>query len=46
MTRVSTLDWYELPVDPVDFGLKPLAELRGVFDQARDAIDPIGLTYH
>lgn len=46
MTRVSTLDWYELPVDPVDFGLKPLAELRDVFDQARETIDPIGLTYH
>lgn len=46
MTRVSTLDWYELPAEPVDFALKPLSELRQFFDQTRESIDPIGLTYH
>jgi len=46
MTRVSTLDWYELPAEPVDFALKPLSELRQFFDQTRENIDPIGLTYH
>ncbi|MEH6576915.1 MAG: hypothetical protein V7731_07515 [Amphritea sp.] len=46
MTRVSTLDWYELPVDPVDFGLHPLAQLRDQFDKVKPEINPIGLTYH
>ncbi len=46
MTRVSTLDWYELPVDPVDFGLYPLAQLREQFDNVKSAIHPVGLTYH
>lgn len=46
MTRVTTLDWYALPVDPVDFALQPLSELRNCFDQQRDQISPIGLTYH
>ena len=46
MTRVSTLNWYNLPKEPVDFGLKPLAELRNCFDQQRQQIIPIGLTYH
>ncbi|WP_261841383.1 hypothetical protein [Aliamphritea ceti] len=46
MTRVSTLDWYELPVDPLDFGLRPMAELRDQFDELKAQIKLIGLTYH
>lgn len=46
MTRVSTLDWYDLPPDPVDYALQPLSELRNCFDQQRNQISPIGLTYH
>lgn len=46
MTRVSTLDWYELPTDPLDFGLRRLAELRNDFDQIKPEIKLIGLTYH
>ncbi|MCV6609573.1 MAG: hypothetical protein OIF55_02260 [Amphritea sp.] len=46
MTRVSTLDWFSLPADPLDYGLKPLSGLRDYFDQLRDQIDLIGLTYH
>ncbi len=46
MTRVSTLDWYDLPADPVDYVLQPLSELRNCFDQQRNQISPIGLIYH
>ncbi|WP_299199609.1 hypothetical protein [uncultured Amphritea sp.] len=46
MTRVSTLDWYDLPADPVDYVLQPLSELRHCFDQQRNHISPIGLIYH
>ncbi|WP_428034492.1 hypothetical protein [Amphritea sp.] len=46
MTRVSTLDWYDLPVDPEDYVLRPLSELRNCFDQQRNLISPIGLIYH
>ncbi|GGK85873.1 hypothetical protein [Amphritea balenae] len=46
MTRVSTLSWYELPVDPTDFGLQLLPELRDCFDQQRHQIEAIGITYH
>ncbi len=46
MTRVSTLDWYELPTDPLDFGLRPMSELRDHFDTLKSQIKLIGLTYH
>ncbi len=46
MTRVASLSWYELPEDPVDHGLLPLAELRTRFDQHRQAIRLVGATLH
>lgn len=46
MTRVATLSWYDKPVDPVDHGLKPLAELRQCFDSVRQGIGIIGVTVH
>ncbi len=46
MTRVSTLSWYPLPVEPLDHGLKPLGELRAVFDAQRTEINLIGVTLH
>ncbi|KAA0875903.1 hypothetical protein [Nitrincola tapanii] len=46
MTRIWSLDWYELPVDPLDFGLMPLASLREAFDQLKDSVQPVGITLH
>lgn len=46
MTRIWSLDWIELPVEPVDYGLKPLSELRNSFDQLKDGVEPIGITIH
>jgi hypothetical protein len=46
MTRVWALDWLELPKDPVDFGLKPLSELRDSFDLIKRNVPIIGLTIH
>ncbi len=46
MTRVATLNWYDKPTDPVDHGLKPLAQLRQCFDAVRKQIGIIGVTLH
>lgn len=46
MTRVCSIDWYELPIDPMDYGLFPLAELRTKFDQNKQRIKPLGITVH
>ncbi|MFP8968307.1 hypothetical protein ACKC9G_17125 [Pokkaliibacter sp. CJK22405] len=46
MTRVSTLNWYGLPPEPLDFGLKPLNELRHDFDLLRTQVKPVGVTLH
>lgn len=46
MTRVWALDWLDLPVDPIDYGLKPLAELRDAFDRLKSGIPAIGITIH
>lgn len=46
MTRVATLDWLEMPVDPKDFGLQPLEELRHSFDQLKHRVGPIGIVIH
>jgi len=46
MTRVWSLDWYELPVEPLDYGLMPLSELRHAFDQLKDQVQPVGITIH
>ncbi len=46
MTRVATLNWYPLPEDPLDHGLKPLAGLRDDFDSVRSQVQLIGVTLH
>lgn len=46
MTRIWSLDWFELPDDPLDFGLQPLAGLRERFDQLKADITPIGIRIH
>jgi len=46
MTRIWSLDWYELPTDPLDFGLMPLAELRRAFDELKETVKPVGITIH
>ena len=46
MTRVWSLDWYELPKDPLDFGLFPLEDLRERFDNIKEKVKPLGITLH
>lgn len=46
MTRIWSLDWYELPAEPLDYGLMPLADLRYAFDQIKDRVQPVGITIH
>ena len=46
MTRIWSLDWYELPADPLDFGLMPLSHLREAFDEMKDQVQPVGITIH
>ncbi|MGB1237558.1 MAG: hypothetical protein ACPG4U_05060 [Pseudomonadales bacterium] len=46
MTKVWTLDWFELPVDPIDYALQPLSSLREAFDALKRDVAPIGLTFH
>lgn len=46
MTRIWSLDWYELPEDPLDFGLFPLEELRERFDAIKEQVKPLGITLH
>jgi hypothetical protein len=46
MTRVWSLDWLERPLDPRDYGLRPLSELREAFDRDKSAAAPIGMTMH
>ncbi|NQZ30171.1 MAG: hypothetical protein HRU06_02805 [Oceanospirillaceae bacterium] len=46
MTKIWALDWAELPADPIDYALKPMAELRVFFDELKIGVDPIGITFH
>jgi len=46
MTRIWTLDWFELPAAPEDYGLIPLGNLRELFDGQKGEISPIGITVH
>ena len=46
MTKIWSLDWIEIPEDPVDFSLKPLQELRECFDLIKTTVAPIGITFH
>lgn len=46
MTRIWALEWFDLPVSPEDYGLKPLADLREYFDQLKAEVQPIGIRVH
>lgn len=46
MTKVHSLDWFELPESPEDHGLFKLINLRDRFDELKQEIKPIGLTLH
>lgn len=46
MTRIWALDWCELPVEPLDYGLIPLLQLREQFDKLKDDVKPVGITIH
>lgn len=46
MTKVWVLDWYPLPVDPLDYGLIPLEELREAFDAIKHEVKPVGIQLH
>ncbi|MGB0204060.1 MAG: hypothetical protein ACPF9K_03295 [Neptuniibacter sp.] len=46
MTKVHSLDWFELPQSPEDHGLFKLINLRDRFDELKQEIKPIGLTLH
>lgn len=46
MTRVWSLDWFELPSSPEDHGLIKLLDLRETFDRLKLDAAPIGLTLH
>jgi len=46
MTKIWALDWMELPADPVDYSLMPLAQLRDTFDLLKLDVSPIGITFH
>ena len=46
MTRVASLDWFELPASPEDFGLIRLLDLRESFDALKHTAEPIGMTLH
>lgn len=46
MTKVSQLDWFELPKAPEDFGLGKLADFREDFDRVKLQANPIGMTLH
>ncbi len=46
MTRIWTLDWFEKPVAPEDFGYVPLRDLRTVFDEMKTQATPVGIKLH
>lgn len=46
MTRIWALDWYDLPVEPLDYGLIPLAHLRADFDAIKAQVKPLGIQLH
>lgn len=46
MTRIWSLEWFDLPSSPEDYCLKPLAELREQFDIIKGNVEPIGIRVH
>jgi hypothetical protein len=46
MTRIWALDWFDLPAEPIDYGLIPLASLRAEFDAMKHQVKPLGIQLH
>ena len=46
MTRIHSVNWLDLPEDPLDHGLKPLIELRKQFDLLRPKGPALGEALH
>ena len=46
MTRIHSVNWLDLPEDPLDHGLKPLIELRKQFDLLRPKRPALGEALH
>jgi hypothetical protein len=46
MTRIHSVNWLDLPEDPLDHGLKPLIELRQQFDLLRPKRPALGEALH
>ncbi|MDC9719917.1 MAG: hypothetical protein PSN46_04200 [Gammaproteobacteria bacterium] len=46
MTRIHSVNWLDLPEDPLDHGLKPLIELRQQFDLLRPKCPLLGEALH
>tara|TARA_B110000503_G_scaffold76915_1_gene118633 strand:- start:891 stop:1538 length:648 start_codon:yes stop_codon:yes gene_type:complete len=46
MTRIHSVNWLDLPEDPLDYGLKPLIELRQQFDLLRSKRPALGEALH
>jgi len=46
MTRIHSVNWLDLPEDPLDHGLKPLIELRKQFDLLRSKRPALGEALH
>ena len=46
MTRIHSVNWLDLPEDPLDHGLKPLVELRQQFDLLRSKRPALGEALH
>ncbi len=46
MTRITSINWLDLPADPLDHNLLQLSHLRTVFDNQRHHIRTIGIAVH
>jgi len=46
MTRIHSVNWLDLPEDPLDHGLRPLIELRQQFDLLRPKRPVLGVALH
>ncbi|MFW1676917.1 hypothetical protein ACFVYJ_03935 [Pontibacter sp. JAM-7] len=46
MTRITALDWFDLPPEPEDYGLTPLRRLRREFDAKKHQAKPLGIVLH
>jgi len=46
MTRIWALDWFDLPIEPLDYGLIPMSNLRAEFDAMKTHVKPLGIQLH